>query len=153
MQIFLKKNAFFGGKEVFFVFFGVAVMGLEGDRDYRDYRGYRGYRDYRGYSLAFLFLGRRGRRHSQRCTASLLLFSSFCCRPVAVLLPSFCRLFAVFVSRLKVAGIGQGDYKKNHRNCYVKIKKTNFICVFQINVVSLRAFTQKIVNSMYCETK
>ena len=30
MQIFLKKNAFFGEKEVFFVFFGVAVMGLEG---------------------------------------------------------------------------------------------------------------------------
>ena len=80
MQIFLKKNAFFGKKEVFFVFFGVAVMGLEGDRDYRDY------------SLAFLFFCRQGRRRPQRVTASFLLFPSFCCRPFAVFLPSFYRL-------------------------------------------------------------
>ena len=80
MQIFLKKNAFFGEKEVFFVFFGVTVMGVEGDRDYR------------GYSLAFRFLAGGGRRHPQRVTASFLLFPSFCCRPVAVLLPSFYRL-------------------------------------------------------------
>ena len=111
MQIFLKKNAFFGEKEVFFVFFGVAVMGLERievDRDYRDYRGYR------GYSLAF-FLQAGG----AGILRELLLLFCFFLRFVAVPLPSFCRLFTVFVSRLKATGIGQGDYKKNHRNCYV----------------------------------
>ena len=134
---------FSGKKRCFFVFLGVAVVRLEGDRDYRDYR------DYRGYSLAFLFLGRR----DAGVPKGALLLCCFFLRFVAVFLPSFCRLFTVFVSRLKAAGIGQGDYEKNHRNCYVWIKKTNFICVFQINVVSLRAFRQMIVNSMYCETK
>ena len=123
------------------MFFGVAVMGLEGIETIETIVWH------------FFFFAGGGRRHPQRVTASFLLFPSFCCRPVAVFLPSFYRLFTVFVSRLKAAGIGQGDYKKKHRNCYVKIKKTNFICVFQINVVSLRAFTQMIVNSMYCETK
>ena len=87
MQIFLKKNAFFGKKEVFFVFFGVAVMGLEGDRDYRGYRGYR------GYSLAFLFFLQAG---AQASSESCCFFSAFS----FVLLPSFCRLFTVFLPSL-----------------------------------------------------
>ena len=70
-------------------------------------------------AIVWHFFCRRGRRRPQRGTASLLLFPSFCCRPVAVLLPSFCRLFTVFVSRLMAVGIEQGDYKKKHRNCYV----------------------------------
>ena len=111
MQIFLKKNAFFGEKEVFFVFFGIAVMGLEGIETIETIEAIE--------AIVWHFFCRRGRRYPQRGTASLLLFPSFCCRPVAVFLPSFCRLFTVFVSRLKATGIGQGDYEKNHRNCYV----------------------------------
>ena len=109
MQIFLKKNAFFGEKEVFFVFFGVAVMGLEGIETIETIEAI----------VWHFFFCRRGRRRPQRGTASLLLFPSFCCRPVSVLLPSFYRLFTVFVSRLIAVGIKQGDYEKNHRNCYV----------------------------------
>ena len=78
MQIFLKKNAFFGEKEVFFVFFGVAVMGLEGIETIE--------------AIVWHFFCRRGRRRPQRGTASLLLFPSFRCRLFAVLLPSFFRL-------------------------------------------------------------
>ena len=106
MQIFLKKNAFFGEKDVFFCFFGGSCDGIRGDRDYRDYRDY---------SLAFLFLAGGG----AGVLKGALLLCCFFLRFVAVLLPSFYRLFTVFVSRLKAAGIGQGDYKKNHRNCYV----------------------------------
>ena len=78
------------------------------DRDYRDYRGYR------GYSLAFFFAG-----GGAGVPKGALLLCCFFLRFVAVFLPSFCRLFAVFVSRLKAAGIGQGDFKKKHGNCYV----------------------------------
>ena len=108
MQIILKKNAFFGEKEVFFVFFGIAVMGLEGIETIETIE-----------AIVWHFFCRRGRRRPQRGTASLLLFPSFRCRLFAVFLPSFCRLFAVFVSRLMAVGIEQGDYKKKHRNCYV----------------------------------
>ena len=86
MQIFLKKNAFFGEKEVFFCFFGVAVVRSEGDRDYRDYR------DYRGYSLAFLFLAAGG----QASPKGHCFFAAFS----FVSLPSFCRPFAVFLPSL-----------------------------------------------------
>lgn len=114
MQIFLKKNAFFGEKEVFFVFFGVAVMGLEGIEGIEGIEAIETIE-----AIVWHFFCRRGRRRPQRGTAFLLLFPSFRCHLFAVFLPSFCRPFTVFVSRLKAAGIGQGDYKKNHRNCYV----------------------------------
>ena len=87
------------------MFFGVAVMGLEGIETIEAI-------------VWHFFFWQAGRLRPQRGTASFLLFPSFCCRPVAVLLPSFCRLFTVFVSRLIAAGIEQGDYKKKHRNCY-----------------------------------
>ena len=104
---------FSGKKRCFLCFLGGSSGEIRGDRGDRDYRGYR------DYSLAFLFLAGGGRRRPQRGTASLLLFPSFCCRLFAVLLPSFYRLFTVFVSRLMAVGIKQGDFKKEHRNCYV----------------------------------
>ena len=139
-NIFEKKMLFSGEKMCFLFFLGVAVMGLEGIETIKTIEAIV-------WHFFFWVGGGAG------VLRELLLLFCFFLRFVAVFLPSFCRPFAVFVSRLKAAGMGQGDYKKKHRNCYVKIKKTNFICVFQINVVSLRAFRQMIVNSMYCETK
>ena len=73
---------------MFFVFFGVAVMGLEGDRDYRDYR------DYRGYSLAFFLQAGAQASPKGHCFFAAFSFVSLpsFCRPFAVFLPSFCRL-------------------------------------------------------------
>ena len=85
MQIFLKKNAFFGEKEVFFVFFGVAVMGLEGIETIKTIE-----------AIVWHFFCRRG---AQASSESYCFFSAFSfvllpsrCRLFAVLLPSFCRL-------------------------------------------------------------
>ena len=104
----------FSGKKVcFFVFFGGSGDEIEVDRDYRDYRGY---------SLAFLFLQARAQASPKgHCFFAAFSFVSFPSRlrPVSVLLPSFYRLFTVFVSRLIAVGIKQGDFKKKHRNCYV----------------------------------
>ena len=106
MQIILKKNAFFGEKEVFFVFFGVAVMGLEGIETIKTIEAIV-------WHFFFWVGGGAG------VLRELLLLFCFFLRFVAVFLPSFCRLFTVFVSRLIAVGIKQGDFKKKHRNCYV----------------------------------
>ena len=86
MQIFLKKNAFFGGKDVFFVFFGVAVMGLEGIETIETIEAI----------VWHFFFKQPGAQASPKGHCFFAAFSfvslpSFC-RPFAVFLPSFYRL-------------------------------------------------------------
>ena len=127
MQIFLKKNAFFGGKDVFFCFFwGVAVVGLEGIEGIEAIEAIETIE-----AIVWHFFCRRGRRRPQRGTASLLLFPSFRCRLVAVFLPSFCRLFTVFVSRLKATGIGQGITRKIIGIAMYRLKKLILFAYFK----------------------
>ena len=142
-NIFEKKCFFRGKRCVFLFFWGVAVMGLEGIETIKTIEAIV-------WHFFFLQAGAQvsSKGHCFFAAFSFVLLPSFC-RPFAVFLPSFYRLCFEIESYWYWAR----DYEKNHRNCYVKIKKTNFICVFQINVVSLRAFRQMIVNSMYCETK
>ena len=86
MQIFLKKNAFFGEKEVFFVFFGVAVMGLEGIETIETIEAIV-------WHFFFLQAGAQAspKGHCFFAAFSFVLLPSFC-RPFAVFLPSFYRL-------------------------------------------------------------
>ena len=88
MQIFLKKNAFFGEKEVFFVFFGVAVMGLEGIEGIETIEAIE--------AIVWHFFLQAGAQASPKghcffaAFSFVLLPSRF--RPFAVFLPSFYRL-------------------------------------------------------------
>ena len=89
MQIFLKKNAFFGEKEVFFVFFGVAVMGLEGIETIETIEAIEAIE---AIVWHFFFL-QAGAQASPKGHCFFAAFSF-------VSLPSFCRPFAVFLPSL-----------------------------------------------------